>query len=94
MVDNDKDLPADFLKTWNFDIRDHLAKNKETNKQIKTNAVAFSGGMPQWLVAYLTMPLFNTREVWVYNRNPFKSFICVRGDSANFGSFVPYEILE
>ena len=75
-VDN-KGLPTDFLETWDLRIEDFFAGNATHPAVILPDLpVAFFGGAPNWLLAYLLIPFKNQRTVYVYN-NTTKDYICV-----------------
>ncbi len=91
-VEHPQDLPDDLLDTWAFDIQKFLASDKNDPKPIKSDLpVAFSGFRPQWLLTHFALPLFNKRDVFVYNF-PSKAFICAYSlrDSKLLGKVLKY----
>lgn len=88
-------LPDDFLTKWGFNSKRYLADSKSDSQPIKPDmAVAISGVKPGWLLAYLVVPFFNKRDVFVFNK-PSNSFIGVyeqKKDSGIIGKVIPFQI--
>jgi hypothetical protein len=86
-------LTDDLLTRWSLDLKRLIADGKNDSQPIKPNmAVAISGAFPAWLVAYLVIPCYNKRDVYVYNYGS-KSFIGVyetQAGSGFLGSVFPY----
>ena len=85
-VDREPPLPSDYLKEWKFRIEKFAAKDEEGNdddKPIRFNgAVGFSGAGPNWLYTYLTIPLANRHDIFVFNSFT-NDFICVYARSGS-----------
>ncbi|MBI5653133.1 MAG: toll/interleukin-1 receptor domain-containing protein [Chloroflexi bacterium] len=71
------DLPSDFLQTWDFNIETFVAHTENDPAPIQFGLpVAFAGKAPNWIIAFLAIPLKNLRTVFVYN-NQSQDYICV-----------------
>lgn len=88
-------LPPDLLSTWKFDIQRFLSDSKDDEKPIRRDIpVAFSGRVPNWLYAFLTIPLANNRDVFIYNTSP-GGFICTyarKNVEGMLGKVLPYSL--
>jgi hypothetical protein len=69
-------LPDDFLRSFEVDLKDHISTSKDDDKVISGNLpVVFSGISINWLTTYLTIPFLNHCSVLHYN-NRSKKIIC------------------
>jgi len=93
--DADKDIPNNLFKTWDFKIDDFLHTSSSSDgkeKPIKGDIpVAIYGRGPAWLFAFLSIPLANMYDIFLYNYGD-KSFICVHAQrsSDNLGNVLKW----
>lgn len=65
-------ISENVFEHWNFSIRDFL-----DDPPFDTGLpIAFEGRLPNWMYSYLSIPLFNNREVLLYNYGS-KGYVCV-----------------
>ncbi|MEM9886816.1 MAG: toll/interleukin-1 receptor domain-containing protein [Bacteroidota bacterium] len=69
---NSKNIPENSFENWNFSIRDFLDQAPFNSKL----PIALEGRIPAWLYCYLAIPLFNNRDVYLYN-NVSDGYVCV-----------------
>ena len=86
-------VKAEILKNWNFNLNDFIATASD-NVIKKGVPVGFVGKGPNRLYTFLSIPLANNRDIFVYNEHTYE-FVCVytKRISDNYiGKTIPHKI--
>lgn len=81
--ETEKDIPSDYLMSWQFKLDKFIAEGIGGDAPIRFGtALVFFGRGPNWLYTFLTIPLANKRNIFVYNSFT-DDFICVYAISSS-----------